>query len=124
MKNTVAAFANGSGGVILLGVENDGTVCGLTQSERQTKDDVTRVIHDNIVPEPQVTLECGDIDGKQVLAIYVQRGKPCLYGVKPEPLKFYVRRDGSTFPAQPEQICDVARRDVDILNSTRNGFAL
>ncbi len=107
---TVAAFANGEGGVILLGVDNKSSeIVGITESVSRTKDSVTDLIRRRVIPEPQIRFEHGDIGGKTVVAVYVEKGGSPPYGVNPEKLEFYVRRGASTFPAKHEEIVALAQ---------------
>jgi hypothetical protein len=105
MLKTVVAFANGDGGVILLGVvDNSGDIVGIAGDANREKDRVIDMIRNNIYPDPQVRIEHCDMDGKQVIAIYVARGTAPLYSLHPNKPEVYVRRQATTFRAHPEEI--------------------
>jgi len=50
LAKEIAAFANFEGGHILLGVEDDGTVSGLTRSSKDTEEWVMNVCRENLQP--------------------------------------------------------------------------
>lgn len=107
MLKTIAAFANGSGGVILLGVEdNTGKIVGVPKGIdiHREKDRIINMIRNTVYPDPQVHLEPGEVNGETIIAIYVDTGtlRPyCLHANKPD---YYVRRGATTFIARQEEI--------------------
>lgn len=110
LLKTVAAFANGEGGVILVGVDDDGTVPGVDRPLNQEKDRIINMIRAKVDPGPPVRLEDGKVNGKDVIAIFVDQGDSppyCLYPAKPEP---YVRRGATTFRARQEEIRALGQR--------------
>jgi hypothetical protein len=107
---TVAAFANGEGGVILLGVDDKiNEIVGITESLSRTKDSVTDLIRRKVVPEPLIRFEHGVFGGKTVVAVFIEKGNFPPYGINPEKPEFYVRRGASTFPAKHEEIVALAQ---------------
>ncbi len=76
---SISAFANGEGGALYYGVENDGTVAGLADPQK-TADDISQLIKDHMDPVPLFTLtpETGD-DGKVVLEVKVAAGSQTPY---------------------------------------------
>ncbi|MBI5559401.1 MAG: putative DNA binding domain-containing protein [Deltaproteobacteria bacterium] len=71
---TVCAFLNRSGGELLLGVDDDGTVTGIDESLiRQIKSDFTTAINNpqKISPSCYLSMEEVIIDGKAILSIYI-----------------------------------------------------
>lgn len=108
MLKTVAAFANGRGGVILLGVTNDGDVVGITPSGdiNREKDRITNMIRNTVSPDPEIRIEHCDMDGKgtYVIAIFVDKGVSPLYGLHHDKPEIYVRRQATTFRARPDEI--------------------
>ncbi len=102
---TIAAFANAEGGVILLGIDDkSGNIVGITESPNRVKDSTMDLIRRKVVPEPHIRFEDCDIDGKQVVAVFVEKGSSPPYGINPEKPEFYVRRGATTFPARQEEI--------------------
>lgn len=104
LLQTVVAFANTSGGTILLGVANDGQVLGLDPSD--TKDTLVRKIDGNVSPVPYFEVIPQEQEGKPILVIRVREGtiKPCALMVNKNKPQFYVRMDGSNKLAKPEDI--------------------
>jgi hypothetical protein len=107
---TVAAFANGIGGVILFGVDDDdGNIVGVTGDVSKMKDNIIRMVRGNVIPEPKVRAEDCIIDAKTVIALYIEQGDNHPYGINPAKPVFYVRRGANSFPALPEEIRDLVR---------------
>ena len=75
IKNTAIAFANCDGGTIYIGVENDGTVCGVEDVDSVMLR-VTNALRDAVRPDLMMFVDCRteQMDGKQVVCIHVQRG--------------------------------------------------
>lgn len=72
---TYSAFANTKGGVVLLGVQNDGTVKGITDPEKQLKDLVNTLndegkVSINLCKEPGCICAM-KLEGKDVIALRV-----------------------------------------------------
>ena len=115
---TVAAFANASGGVILFGVINQtGEVRGISGDVQREKDNVAKMIHDILVPQPRFRLESCKVRGKEVIALFVEQGDSPPYGVYPGNPKFCVRRGATTQPATQAEIRGLAQRNHADTNS-------
>jgi predicted HTH transcriptional regulator len=106
----VPAFATGTGGTIIFGINRDETtVTGLTGDSNSLRDQLVNFVRAAVIPMPQVTVTPYTIDGKLILALDVEQGQSPPYGLisspdareKPE---FYVRRGASTYPAQPSDL--------------------
>jgi hypothetical protein len=114
--NVVAAFANGEGGMIIVGVVNKtGEIRGLTCDLGQLRDRLSQVIRSNVYPEPKIKIEVCELNGRKLLVILVEEGKSKPYGVGPDPskLSFYVRRTATTPPARQEEIRAMISRADD-----------
>lgn len=87
---TVSAFSNYDGGVILFGVDDDGNIKGLSNA-KQACLDIENKINDSISPQPNYTLEIQN--NEQTIKLSVKSGlqKPYLYKSKA-----YKRNDTST----------------------------
>jgi Putative DNA-binding domain len=104
---TIAAFANGDGGTLLFGVDNEGVVVGLTAIDRrQALDRVAQLIADWVRPAVDFASELAEVDGKPVLIVRVGRGDEAPYGVSTTErrIDYYVRRSGTTSPATPADV--------------------
>lgn len=108
IKLTVLAFANTDGGNLYVGVENDGSVCGVLDPDN----DVLRIqnaIRDSIAPDIMMFVRTSFIDyqGKTIIKIEVQRGTKRPYflrnkGIRPEGV--FVRQGPSTISASYDAI--------------------
>ncbi len=76
---TYSAFANTLGGIILLGVDDDGEICGLATPQKY-KEDIFNQLNNpqkcslNLCDETMVQIV--ELEGKNVLAIYVPQALP------------------------------------------------
>lgn len=78
IKKTIIAFANTRGGEVLIGVEDDGTVIGVLDVDG-TMRKATNAMRDSIKPDITMFLLCEkrEMDGKDVVAVNVQKGTAC-----------------------------------------------
>lgn len=107
MMKTVAAFANGEGGTLLFGIDNDGAVVGLGIDDvRKTLDRATQLIRDWVRPHVDFDTELTEVDGKHVLLVRVDAGAEPPYGVgtTDRRIDYYVRRSATSFPATPADV--------------------
>jgi hypothetical protein len=104
---TVVAFANGGGGTLVFGIEDETKeIKGLDGKPSVERRRLTDLLRDLVSPAPHVRIEGGDLDGRHLLVVHVQPGGGAIHalvldGNKPE---YYVRRDGTTFYARPDEI--------------------
>ncbi len=73
---TVAAFANGEGGIVLVGVADDASVIGYGQPK--VEDQVANIVRELVVEPVPVQVEKVTIDEKPVYVITVTAGDPSL----------------------------------------------
>lgn len=115
---TVAAFANGAGGTIVIGVDRDETTVvgiGDESDARSARDRIGQMIRVRVIPTPNFEIKTGQVAGKNLLFIRVDPGANRIYGVvtdlghRDEP-RYFVRRGASTYPAQPSDLNDVIQR--------------
>jgi schlafen family protein len=111
---TVVAFANGQGGVILLGVDDDQAICGVEHefplgSLGKYKDKITDLIHAWLSPFPEYLLSHCVIGGHTVVALQVFEGRQVPYTLrgKDQAPVVYVRRNASTYAATPAEIREI-----------------
>jgi len=79
---SVSAFANGIGGTLLFGVNNEGKVVGLSDVQSDA-DFISRKIKDSITPLPDFTLIPHDDDGREILAVTIKSGRNTPYYFSP-----------------------------------------
>lgn len=75
---TVSAYSNFGEGMILFGVNDDGSVCGI-KNLQQTCLDIENRINDSILPKPDFEIETDDLQNIIRLIIHEGQYKPYLY---------------------------------------------
>lgn len=113
IKKAVIAFANTDGGRIYIGVEDDGSIPGISHPDAVTLQ-VNNAIRDSVRPDVTLFTETGveQLDGKPVVVISVQRGTARPYyltgkGIRPEGV--FVRQGSSTVPATETAILNMIK---------------
>ena len=103
IKKEIIAFANCEGGKLYIGVQDDGTVVGLDDPDGAALQ-ISNMVRDAVKPNLTMFLhyETLNEDGKQIVAIDVQRGTERPYylarkGLRPEGV--FVRQGYSSVPA-------------------------
>ncbi len=99
----IIAFANTKGGTLYVGIEDDGTVIGVDNTDRVTLQ-INNMVRDSIKPDVTmfVRYETQAVDGKRIIAVTVQKGtdRPYYLGSKGlKPSGVYVRNGTSADPA-------------------------
>jgi hypothetical protein len=75
VMKTVAAFANGAGGTIIFGVDDEMQIVGLADTlNRQSIDRVTSLISDRVHPHVVFDFEAVTLRGERVLALHIYSG--------------------------------------------------
>ena len=103
IKKEIIAFANCEGGMLYIGVQDDGTVVGLDDPDGVALQ-VSNMVRDAIKPDVTMFLRymTVDVQGKKIVAIDIQQGTERPYyiakkGLRPEGV--YVRQGYSSVPA-------------------------
>ena len=109
---TVVAFANGDGGTVLFGVRDDGEIKGLDGNLAEQRRRLVDLIRSLITPALRVRVRQQELDGRGVLIAEVPPGGGTLHALvldanKPE---YYVRRDGTTYYATPDEVAAIVGR--------------
>ncbi|MGM9680155.1 MAG: RNA-binding domain-containing protein [Eubacteriales bacterium] len=121
----VIAFANTKGGTLYIGVQNDGRIAGVENADRVTLQ-INNMVRDSIKPDVTmfVRYETQEIDGKQIIAVTVQKGtdRPYYLGSKGlKPSGVYVRNGTSTDPATDTAIRKMIKEtDGDCFENMRS----
>ena len=113
IRKTIIAFANTDGGTLYIGVNDDGSVCGVADTD-DTMLKVTNMLRDAIKPDVSmfVDVDLRTMDEKPVVAVTVQRGTARPYyiagkGIRPEGV--YIRQGASNAPATETAILAMIR---------------
>ncbi|PLS29623.1 RNA-binding domain-containing protein [Bifidobacterium parmae] len=113
-KRTAVAFANTDGGVIYLGVEDDGTPIGVPDADESMRR-ATQAIADGIHPDLMgfTSVETEQMNNVPVVAVHIQRGTNRPYyladkGIRPAGV--YVRSGAASIPASESAIVDMIRQ--------------
>jgi ATP-dependent DNA helicase RecG len=73
LAREIVAFANSQGGVILIGIEDDKRVTGITQPH-EMEEKIANISRNNVVPPLSVPMEIIEIDERKVLCLNVPKG--------------------------------------------------
>ena len=106
---TISAFANTSVGIILIGVEDDGAIMGLSDTGKM-QEQLSNSISNRIKPQliPDITITC--INGKSVISIRIEYSPgPYYLSDKGEEKGVYLRVGNSNRLAGPEVIEEIKR---------------
>lgn len=105
LVRTVSAFANGDGGVVVIGVEDDtGRIVGIKGSINKEKDRLTQIVRDNLTHQPPIKIHSQELDGAILLVVEITKGSNPPYGINRSDPRYYVRRGATTLPASPDEI--------------------
>lgn len=101
---SVSAFANGQGGSLFFGIDNDGSAKGLDDIQHDSET-ISSKIRDYMDPLPDVELIPHDMEGKQILQLKVEAGHYTpYYYVGNGQRTAYVRIGDESLPATAEQM--------------------
>lgn len=113
LKYAVVAFANTDGGKIYIGINDDGSVQGVRNTD-ETMLQITNMIRDVVRPDVTMFTECTveEVEGQPVVVVTVQRGTARPYylsgkGVRPEGV--YIRQGASSVPASETAILNMIK---------------
>lgn len=113
IKNTVIAFANGNGGTIYIGMEDNGTACGVSNIDEQMLK-LINALRDSIRPDVMMFVDCKNVtlEEKPVICLKVKRGTARPYYLRGKwirPEGVFVRQGASTVPASEAAIFDMIK---------------
>lgn len=109
---TVVAFANSEGGTVLFGVGDGGELAGLAGKPPELRSRLTDLLRDLVTPSPHTRISTHRLEGRTILVLEVSPSNGFLHALtvnanRPE---YYVRRDGTTFFARPDEVAAVVHR--------------
>ena len=113
INKAVIAFANTSGGTLYIGVDNDGSSIGVSDTDAEMLK-ISNSVRDTIKPDITMFVDYQKeiMDGMTVIKVIVQKGTSCPYyiagkGIRPEGV--FVRQGASTVPATETAILRMIR---------------
>lgn len=120
---TLVAFANGEGGLLFIGVSDNRDAFGISIDEiDRTKNLVSKVNDRYIFPHVKIRYMLRSVDENAerfVLAIYVLPSESIVrYREGDFNETVYVKGDGQTVPASPEDIISLSKRKYGVDNET------
>lgn len=120
---TMVGYANGNGGIIFVGVSNNREAFGLTIEEiDKTKILVSRINDRHIFPHAKISYSMRNVDNnaeKFVLGIRIfASDSVVIYRDGDYSETVYIKGDGNTTPATPEEIISLSKRKYGVDNST------
>lgn len=120
---TIVAYANGEGGYIFVGVSDDRDAFGLTIGEIDKAKNLVTLVNDrHIFPHARFSFQMRSVDDdaeKFVLAIKVLPSESVVrYRDGDFNETVYVKGDGNSAPATPEDIISLGKRKFGIDNET------
>lgn len=115
---TVSAFANESGGKILVGIDDDGKVYGIKDPDNLCTS-ISSSISDNIRPNPigSVSMNIRTVDGKDIVEVLVGPGPNRPYYMKDKGLReggVFIRRGTSSVAAPESMILKMLREESNV----------
>jgi len=100
---SVSAFANGIGGTLFFGVDNDGKIIGLADPQSDAEF-ISSMIKERITPLPDFVLTPHNENGKDILLLIIKAGRNAPYYYSgDENKRAYVRIGNESIPA-PDHI--------------------
>ena len=120
---TIVGYANGNGGIMFIGVSNDGEAFGLELDEIDRVKNLIATINDrHIFPHTKIRYMMRSVDAKAehfVLAANILKSESVVrYREGDFNEKVFVKGDGNATPATPEEIISLSRRKYGVDNET------
>lgn len=105
VMKTIVAFANTKGGVIIMGIKDDGSMIGTDESADSVKNRLERMISSKCDPPIDFSVKRIEFDDKGITYIKIPKGSSKLYSVTNGPI--YVRRGASDIFIKPSEIVEM-----------------
>lgn len=110
IARAVAAFSNGSGGTIIIGIDDTGGIVGITGDAGKARDRLDNIVRSKVSPPPEYELSTHTLERRTVIAMRVAPGDRCPYGVSTAGgILPYVRRGANNWVAGSDEIRMIAR---------------
>ena len=120
---SIVGYANGEGGYLFVGVANDGEVFGLTLDEVDKTKNLVALVNDrHIFPHTKLSFLMRSVDDNAEHFVLGIKVLPSDSEVRFRDGDFnetvFVRGDGNTTPATPEEIISLSKRKFGVDNET------
>ena len=103
LAQDLSAFGNSGGGVMLVGVADDGEVLGLEPAQLgEYQQAITNVASENIQPALQLTTQNLQVENRCLLSVTIEASNSAPYMADGE--GYYIRQDTSIRPASPTML--------------------
>ncbi len=100
IAKALCAFLNADGGIVLIGIQNDGKVIGVIDSDKH-ETEIKNYLLKSIIPEAPITVSTETIDNKNVILAKVWNGSKPPYVFNGT---IYFRKGSQTVKATPNDI--------------------
>lgn len=113
---TVAAFLNSDGGILLVGVEDNGDILGLEEDRFENEDKMLLFLTDTIKSKlgalhmSQIHFHTEEVSGKTVLRLDIKDGEAPCYLTRENDERFYIRTGPSTTELKTSKIYTYIKR--------------
>ncbi len=106
IARAVAAFANGRGGTIIIGIaDGSGEVVGIGSEVGVARDSLDNIVRNRVRPAPKYDVNSCTLEGHTVIALHVTPGDERPYGAGARGgIRYYIRRGASNWVAEPDEI--------------------
>jgi hypothetical protein len=106
LVETVVAFSNTDGGLLIVGVANDGSILGCNQN----KEDLLKMIHDSIDPPPQnIAISEKAMGSNKIITIEIPEGNNPPYQSKRDK-NMYVRHNANDMRIERSELIELLER--------------
>ena len=110
---TISAFANGKGGKLIFGVDDNDNIIGLADMKKDSED-ISEIIKTHLNPIPKFDMNFKNIDGKDIVVLEVFAGDqtPYYYDGNGQ-LIAYLRVGNESVPASPIELQELVLRGTN-----------
>lgn len=120
---TIVGYANGKGGIMFVGVSNDGEAFGIELDEiDKTKNLIARINDRHIFPHVRIRYMMRSVDANAERFVLAVNVAPADSVVRYREGDFnetvYIKGDGNSTPATPEDIISLSKRKYGVDNET------
>ena len=110
---TISAFANGKGGKLIFGVDDNDNIVGLTNMKKDSED-ISEIIKTHLNPIPKFDMSFNNIDGKDIIVLEVFAGEQTPYYYDGDgQLIAYLRVGNESVPASPIELQELVLRGTN-----------